>query len=479
MRSRIFAGLSALAILAAGCDDDFLNITPPASLTESTFFRTPEDAEAASTAAYRPLLNSTNIAKITEAPIDDNIIHNTQGLWLDAWSIAATDALIDDVWQTQYEGIFRANVVLQKVPGMTIDQDRMNQILGEAHFLRAYYYWQLSTLFGEVPLITEADPSDLNKAKVPKSSLAEIRAVMTSDLATAIELLPTRSMQSAANLGRATRGAAQALLGKVYLYAEDYPNAETALGTVISSGEYSLLPNFADLHIVDNNPESLFEIQFADLSGLGTSRIVNDYPQGQGGFANILPTQDLVDEFEVYTGPGAINGRDPRLFYSIFREGDPYDAVSPTFSSAWTPSGYARKKGMFPVIRANNGNLGRNFPLIRYADVLLMYAEALNENDKPSDAIEAINQVRRRVGMPDLPTAEYPVSNKQQIFEAVVHERRVELAFEYHRLNDLRRWGLAEAELGELGYESPRHEYYPIPQAELDNNPELQQNPNY
>ena len=153
---------------------------------------------------------------------------------------------------------------------------------------------------------------------------------------------------------------------------------------------------------------------------------------------------------KTFEGPAAINGRDPRLFYSIFREGDPYDAVEPIFKSTWTPTGFARKKGSYPVIRTNNGNLGRNFSLIRLADVILMYAEAANENNKPDDAIDAINIVRRRVGMPDLPTAEYPVDSKAEIFRAIVHERRVELAFEYIRLDDLRRWGLAVQELGPL-----------------------------
>jgi hypothetical protein len=269
------------------------------------------------------------------------------------------------------------------------------------------------------------------------------------------------------------------LLGKVYLYSKNYPMAETYFNNVITSGEYELLTEFSDLMIVDNNIESIFEVQLANLAGQGSSRIQNDYPQGQGGFANLLPTQDLVDEFEDYSGPTAINGKDPRLFYSIFRDGDPYDEVEPVYQQGWTPTSYAKKKGQFPVIRFDNSNLGRNFPLIRLGDVLLMYAEAANENNKPAEAIAAINLVRGRVGMPNLPTVDYPVSNKQEIFEAIVHERRVELSSEYHRLNDLRRWGLATEQLGPLGYSSGTHDYFPIPQSELDNNPQLVPNPGY
>lgn len=476
--NRLFRMFLLAAFLLAGCDSDFLDVTPPASLTEETFFRTAEDAEATITAAYNPLRNSglynNNYPKLTEGPSDDIIIHNTQGLSLDSWTFGNDDAIIDVVWQTLYEGIFRSNIALQMVPGIEMNDAQKDRIIGEAHFLRGLYYWHLAALFGDVPLVDTADPSDISSALLPASPVAEVYDFIVADLQRAIELLPAQSALGPENLGRATSGAAEALLGKVYLYAGNYPLAEEHLENVILSGEYQLLDNYADLLVVDNNPESIFEVQFADLADQGTTRLVNNYPQGQGGFANLLPTQELVDEFEEFTGPGSINGRDPRLFHTVFREGDPYDDVSPQFSAAWTPTGYAMKKGLYPVIRFNNSNGARNLPLIRLADVLLMYAEAANENDKPDVAIDAINQVRARVGMPPLPTAEYPAGSKEEIFMAIVHERRVELATEHHRLNDLRRWSLAEEVLTPLGYDAQRHRYFPIPQAEIDNNPNLQ-----
>lgn len=468
----------SLFLIFSGCDDDFLNVEPPSSLTGSSFFRNLADAEAIVVSAYKPLQSTGNYAKIMEAPLKDVVIYNTSGLNLDTWSFDSNDAIIDEVWQNAYEGVFRSNIILQEVPGIPgIDDASKNRILGEGRFLRAFYYWQLTTAFGDVPLILEADPTDTKKAAIAKSPIADIYKVMIEDLTKAVELLPKNTDYGNADIGRATKGAALALLGKVHLYAKNYPLAEAAFKDVITNavGTYSLLPDFSDLLITDNNPESLFEIQFADIVGQGSSRVVNDYPQGQGGYANLLPAQDLVNAFEDYTGPTAINGRDPRLFYSIFRQGDPYDATSPIFQSAWTPTGFARKKGQFPVIRVNNSNSDRNFPLIRLADVILMYAEAANENDKPLEAINAINSVRAResVKMPPLPTAEYPVNNKEEIFKAIVHERRVELAFEYHRLNDLQRWGLAEGELSSVGYVSPKHRYFPIPQQELNTNPQL------
>ena len=129
--------------------------------------------------------------------------------------------------------------------------------------------------------------------------------------------------------------------------------------------------------------------------------------------------------------------------------------------------------------RRNLAESGTNWPIIRYADVLLMYAEAANENGKIQEAIDALNRVRARVDMPPYPTGKWTVSNQEEVFDAIVHERRVELAFEYHRYNDLRRWGLAEEVLGPLGYIAPRNEYMPLPQAEVDTNPNLVQNPNW
>lgn len=473
------------AALLISCNQDFLDIKPPASLTEESFFKSEADMEAAITAAYNPLkdggLYGNNYAKITEAPTDDIIIYNTQGLSLDSWTFANNDAIIDAVWQTCYEGIFRSNVVLQSLSEVEIDQDRKDRIFGEAYFLRALYYWHLTTLFGEVPMIQHADPSDVSTSLIAKSPLAELYAFMVEDLEKASTLLPLQSSYGSSDIGRASKGAAEALLGKVYLYAKNYPKAELHFENVIKSNEYRLLSQFDELLITDNNPESIFEVQFADIINQGTSRIANDYPQGQGGYANLLPTRDLVEEYENYSGGTAINNRDPRLFYSIFREGDPYDEVSPIFKEQWTPTGYAKKKGSFPVIRSNNYNLGRNFPIIRLADVILMYAEAANENGKISEAVQAINEVRGRqsVAMPLLPTVDFPVDSKAEVFKAIVHERRVELAFEHHRLNDVRRWDLGEEVFGSLGYKAPKHKYFPIPQSEIDNNPNLVQNSDY
>lgn len=486
--------ITLTVLIYAGCSGDFLNIEPKSSLTANSFYETAADAQSAINSAYASLQTSSmyseNYPKLIQSGTNDVILNNTTDLSLDSWSFAADLGPIDPVWQACYEGIFRSNLVMQEVPDIDMDEALKTRIIGEAYFLRALYYWHLSTVFGEIPVMTEADPQNISKAMVSKSPVSEVYDLMIGDLEQAINRLPTRSEYSDVNIGRATKGAAQALLGKIYLYNENYPMAEAYLDSVVASDEYRLIDNFNNLWVTDNNAESIFEVQYQNVGGSawastdaannneGNLRAILNYPNGHGGFGNILPTQNIVDEFEDHDGPSAIDGRDPRLSYSIFRDGDEYDQVEPVFNSDWSPTGFAMKKGMFPVLRDVDAS-SRNIVLIRLADVLLMYAEAANENGKPAEAIAAINTVRERVGMPPLPTAEYPVNNQQEIFEAIVHERRVELAFEYHRLNDLRRWGLAEEILGPDGYQAPKHRYFPIPQQELNANPELEQNSNY
>lgn len=471
----------------AGCDEDFLVKTSPDALPEDGFYHSPDRAVAAVNAAYATLqdgaLYANSIAKLFEAPSDDIVLSNTTGTEFQTFGHSSSNSIIMSVYSKLYEGVYRSNKVLDEVPQIEMDDALKNRIIGEAKFLRALYYWHLTTLWGEVPLFTTTFevPDD---ALVPKSSIDAIFEVMTQDLQDAEAVLP--DSYGAEDLGRATRGAAQALLGKIYLYDENYGAAAEWLGRVVNSGTYSLVSDFGTIvhEEYENDNESIFEVQFLEVGSadVQTLRVAYNLPQVNGGFGNHLPVQSLVDEFEDHSGASAINGKDPRLFHSVFIDGDPFAANLGSGLAAydpdWSPTGYNLKKGLIPIKYENNG--GTNFPVIRYADVLLLYAEALNEktSPEPSSAVDLINEVRNRAGMPLLPTAEYPVSNQQEVFEAIVHERRVELAFEYHRYNDLRRWGLAEEVLGDNGYSS-RHRYFPLPQEEIDANPELEQLPGW
>lgn len=462
--------VSSLAFLFLSCDDDFLERKPPDAIPAVGFLNSAERAEQAVNAVYATLqkgdLYSNTLSKLYDPPTGDAILSNTSGYGFNDFTYSAADPHLMAVYSSLYEGIYRANIVIEQVPEIEMDQSLRGRYIAEAKFLRALYYWHLTSLWGDVPLFTEPFevPSD---AIVTKSPREEIYLVMIQDLQDAAGI-------QASDIGRVTPGAVQALLGKVYLYDENYEKAEEWLGKVIDSKQYELMDDFG--HIIninyENNKESIFEVQFAEIgqADVGTLRVRYNNPQVNGGTGNTLPTQRMVDAFEE---------NDPRLSQTVFLDGEPFapDLSTPnqdldTYKSGWSATGYNLKKGLFPVMYVNNR--GTNFPVIRYADVLLMYAEAANELNMRDKARFAVNQVRQRpsVNMPPL-TVEN-TGNKEAMFEAIVHERRAELAFEFHRFNDLRRWNLAQEELGHLGY-TERHRYYPLPQEEIDLNKKLVQ----
>ena len=304
---------------------------------------------------------------------------------------------------------------------------------------------------------------------IARTPAADVYKVIIADLLAAEAGLPVS--YSGANLGRVTKGAAQALLGKVYLYNKDYANAEKYFLLVINSGKYGLMDNFQEVwhRSFENNKESIFEVQFADIGGSGSNGRNGSYlPAVNGATGSGLATKRAFDAFDP---------TDPRRAMSIFRPGDSFapnvSTALSTFSAVWSATGYAVKKGMWPIMYVNSN--GINYPIIRYADVLLMYAEAANELNKLTEARAAVNQVRARpsVNMPALTAAN--TGSKADMFNAINKERQVELMFEFIRFNDLRRWGLALQELGPIGYQA-KHALFPIPQLELDINPKLTQN---
>jgi hypothetical protein len=367
-----------------------------------------------------------------------------------------------------YQGIIRSNAVVKNVPAINMADALKSQYVGEAKFLRALNYFTLVNLFGAVPLITEP-LENTDAALVARTPVADINKVIIADLLAAEAGLPVSF--SGNNLGRATKGAAQALLGKVYLYNKDYTNAEKYFSLVIASNRYSLMDNFQEVwhRSFENNKESIFEVQFADIGGSG-SNLKNGtmLPAVNGATGSTLATKRAFDAFDP---------ADPRRGMTIFKAGDAFapnvSAALAVFNPTWSASGYAVKKGMWPIMYVNGS--GINYPLIRYADVLLMYAEAANELNQLDKARAAVNQVRQRpsVMMPVLTVTD--TGTKQTMFDAIVKERQVELMFEFQRFMDLKRWGMAATVLSPLGYQA-KHALFPIPQLELDINPKLTQN---
>lgn len=462
-----------ILLLFSGCDKEFLEKSPPDSLTEDGFYNSEERAQMGVNAVYESMQStwSINIIRINDVPSGEIILSNTTPLEYNNFTYFPALNQIHDTWRGLYEGIYRANLAIANIPAISMSDALKNQYVGEAKFLRALNYFTLVNLFGGVPLVTQP-LANTDAALIARSPVADVNAVIIKDLQDAEAGLPVS--HSGNNLGRATKGAAQALLGKVYLYNKDYVKAEQYFSLVIKSNKYSLMDNFQEVwhRSFENNKESVFEVQYADVGGSGANgRNGSFLPAVNGATGSALATKRAFDAFDP---------ADPRRSMSIFQPGDTFapnvSAALATFSPVWSATGYAVKKGMWPIMYVNSN--GINYPIIRYADVLLMYAEAANELNQLDNARDAVNMVRQRpsVMMPKLTVAN--TGTKQAMFDAIVKERQVELMFEYTRFNDLKRWGLAQSVLGPLGY-TAKHALFPIPQLELDINPKLTQNPNW
>jgi hypothetical protein len=411
----------------------------------------------------------------------------------------ATHEHITALWNDSYVVIARANLLIDKVTKSPIpDGPVKSRVLAEARFLRALMYTNLVMNFGEVPLRTELNLSQTQLGGAPKT---EIFTFIENDLKFAEQNLPKRSEYPAADLGRATSGAAKGLLGKVYVYQKKWADALTTLNEVITSNEYSLVANPRWNHNAENknNAESLFEVQFTkNLNGGGGAWAV-DQNTGWGGngegnfrpieygvdghaFYNAKPSQALVDAFEP---------NDPRVGTSFFGPGstiilsssDPDYSPDNKYDGIFARAGYAWMKYQNQDLAAqgnreqDDGDI--NIRLLRYADILLLAAEANIESNNIAAAAGLINQVRRRADpsgaiLPDRPTN----ATQAQMRDFLIKERQVELCGEGQRRVDIVRWGIAGQVLGSK-FTANKHELFPKPATELDANKALKQNTGY
>ncbi|WP_199898668.1 RagB/SusD family nutrient uptake outer membrane protein [Prolixibacter bellariivorans] len=397
--------------------------------------------------------------------------------------VTTTDnAGVLDLWRGPSPGILRCNIILQKVPDMNIDENLKNRIIGEAKFLRGLYYFILVRFFGDVPLITvpQEPGDDLRPSRTDKAAVYE---QIIADLTDAEQLLPPRSSYSSSDLGRASKGAAAGLLAKVYLTLGQWDKVVTLANEVESLG-YALNPNYADNFDVDkkNSVESLFEIQYTGNAGEGFWDNTNQAswlstftgPRNSnmvaGGWGWNQPTQEFVDSYE----PG-----DLRKDVTILYDGCPqFDGMD--YDPGYSTTGYNLRKFLVPKsVASSYDNSPMDFPILRYADVLLMKAEALNNLGKTSEAEAPLNEVRARAGLPAV------TGLSQADFKAkVLHERRMELAFEGQRWFDLIRVDNGDYGLNflhSIGKVNATSKFLllPIPQKEIDANPNLTQNPGY
>jgi hypothetical protein len=351
------------------------------------------------------------------------------------------DGKIKDFWQYRYKGILRCNLVINKVPDAPVrDEDLRIRMIAEAKFLRAFHYFELVKNFGGVPVVPDMlMPEEVEG--IARKSAEETYSYIEQDLKDAMTGLPRRSEYDSKDLGRATKGAAMGYLGKIYLYQGKFGDAEDILGNLIESGEYDLCPDFKDVWSIENNNsiESLFEVQYnSDISyNLGGRLPVFTGSRNDSGWSWGLPTGNLEKAF-------SDAGDTERLRWTIVKNGDdvPGDDSDEAKNYVILPGDHksARINRKFYIPHnlrptpydANHNNL--NHRLLRFADVLLMYAEATNEEGHDDEAKRALKRVRDRVGL-----SEITLSGKA-LRDAIRLERRLELALEHQRLYDIRRW---------------------------------------
>lgn len=491
IKNKIFA-LSLSLLLSAGlisCGDDFLDRAPKGELTSDNFFKDAVQAEQSVNAIYSHLRNFNvhvfsyiGITDIASDDADKGSVPGDAGFLQDIndFTFDANNTAVNGIWRGYYQGVFRANQVLANVPNIEMDEELKTRLLGEARFLRAYFYFFLVRTYGDIPLIDRPlNPDEYRQERVPA---AEIYAFIEEDLNFAIANLPEKSEYPANELGRATSGAAKAYLAKVHLFQNDFQAAFQVAQEVINSGEYALYPNYEAIfrREGEHSSESIFEVSTVGLEqGGGASQFnevqgIRGNPNNGWGFNN--PSNDLVAAFEE---------NDPRLGATVIFNrdtlstgevviADPNMGAGAKFSKkAWVPER--------PPI--GFGNSGANIRLFRYADLLLIAAEAANELGNSTDALNYLNQVRERArqGNPDI-LPDITTTDQADLRAAIWHERRVELAMEQHRYFDLVRQGQAEEVFNALGitWTPNKHEVYPIPQSEIDiSGGTLTQNPGY
>lgn len=487
---QLLAILTLFGSLTFTSCEDFLTEEVRGQQNLDTYFTTADECEAYITGCYQDITcggwwNINTVWLLSEMCSDDAWMGNTTQSQSDYISLAhyqgngARNGPISNFWQYRYKGILRCNVAIDRISNTELeDKELQARLVAEARFLRGYFYFELARNFGGVPLITEFKmPEEIQG--ITRASLENTYKFIEEDLIAAAEVLPKRSEYADADMGRATSGAALGLLGKVYLYQEKWTEARDVLQKLIpESGytgedaqttEYDLLPNFGDVwdKDFDNSVESLFEVQYeyhATLAvGGSLSTVTGARSCGAAlgdGWAWCQPTANLEAAYSedderrewtiIKTGCTEIKGETEENFTKILNDNKEIsvydDCVEkynlPANSLVIDPSGHKSgriiRKYYLPLNDRpevyNTDKSPLNHRILRYADVLLMYAEACNELSDDTHAQAALNRVRNRAGLS-------PVSvTGNELRHAIRNERRLELAFEQNRLYDIRRW---------------------------------------
>ncbi len=476
----VFLGL--MTFLA--CSDEFIDVESPDPNSED-FFNTEEDYQDALVGAY-DLLQSTYINVMLGEIASDNTLAGGESA-TDVIGIQEIDDMIHtpvnqqlrDIWGWMYAGVNRSNYIMEFQDN--IDFTGKNEVLAQARFLRAYYYFELVKWFGDVPMKVDERIQFGDQFDIDRTPRAEVYAQIEADLIYAADNLPVTQAEA----GRITKGAAQALLGKAYLYQDKFAEAAQTLDLVINSGNYELVDDYESIFEQEgeNNLESVFEVQYSDKEGAGFGCLqcsegnvavgfngIRNYagPTFESGFSFNVPTQEAFDFFEA----GDIR-RDIAILdieaWSL--------ETGATYSTGYEHTGFYNRKYIARQggLNTPDANLTRanNYRSIRFADVLLMAAEAYNRGGLGDDVARLyLNRVRTRAQLEDVN------ASGSELTDAILDERRLELMGEGHRFFDLVRTGRASQNID--GFVAGKHELFPIPSIEIElAGNRWEQNPGY
>lgn len=467
--------LGCVSLLSLGGCSKFLDETPTAHQSTSSYYKTADDAVRAVTDVYR-MMKDQAYGGYSPSSFGDIMSDDAnkggggasdQGLiqQLKLFTAKSDNGYVYNAWRDNYKGVYLANLVLQKVPAITMDEKLKARVLGEAQFLRGYFYLQLIRLFGHIPLVKE--PLENGGFNVPQAPEADVWAFIEQDANAAIASLPNKSEQAVADRGRATKGAARALLLEVYMWEKKWAAAQQLGDTIIQSGEYMLAPDVTKIWTVEGEfgPESIFEVNNENIPGKGVGNLLNlfDAPRNTWGYGFVVPSQNLVDEFE----PG-----DPRLHATaIFNNEKLSDST--VANTTVSETGYWNKKYWLPANQiptsngGGNGDGPTNDRVYGLAQVMLWTAEAAFNNGALPHATDLVNAIRERArksggntNLTILPA--YGTVTLANIY----HEMRVETALgEHRRFYELVRTGRAKDVLP--NFVEGTNEHIPIPLTEI------------
>lgn len=517
MKKIYYISLMSVALLATSCVDSWLTEPSPGKTQLEDFFTSGATATQSVNAAYMPIaweygetyfpewyigdVMSDDALKGGQTVADMSAVYDMEN-----FKTQSNNVLLLDFYRAQYQGIARCNLALDQIgkmePDTSLTVELKQRLLGEASFMRAMYYFRLVRVFGGVPYVDFIIDAP-SKWQQPRATVEKVYEEIIDDLLFAQTNLWEKDEYAAEDLGRATKGAAEAMLLKVYLYMKNYAAAEEWGRVIVNKGKYDLVDDYAFNFVVEgeNNMESVFEIQYMEdpMSDYGGD---SHYGYTRGTFTTVL-TRSRHQEGWGFNKP-------TNDLYNAYDEGDPrrdmtiLDPGADALDDVYLGVRYLNKKSAclyadgtyYKLTHHSRGMLNNKY--IRYADVLLMYAEACCENNNLATAKEALEKVRARARamqsdasvLPPFPYGGYS-DNQADLRQAIRHERRLELAMEGHRWFDLVRWGIAAevmeaykasesvAVRAEMGtFVKGKHELFPIPQQEIDLNP-MEQNPMY